>query len=300
MRCLSFASSLSLALLIASVSASAGAATYGCVGADGKKTFSDRPCPSDAADASRRTAGALGYAAPRHGLTFGIDPLPGDAVDARCGAGPAPIDRPLQGACDAQRGDTACSRVLPVLCFKPGTRRTPAPASVDAATGRITWPRTADGPQLGASPALRGDSLASRQTGSQACQAALGADWRMAGIEDSASWGPQAQRHPSLGGAGTRLWVAATEAPANCWHVPPPEVAAAPTRPPADAEERAAVAELLKLRNSPEYARLSPSCRRQYDQLEQALRRDGSGALVTEATVEPLMAWLQQCSQPAR
>jgi hypothetical protein len=279
--------------------AAAHAATFSCVGADGKKTFSDRPCPTDAADASRRTAGALGYAAPRHGLTFGIDPLLGDAVDARCDAGPAPMDRPRQGACDAQRGDTACSRVLPVLCFKPGTRRAPAPASVDPTTGRITRPRSADGPQLGASLARRGDSLASRQSGSQACQAALGTEWRMASIEDSASWGPQAQRHASLAGAGARLWVAATEAAANCWYAPPPDMAAAPTRPPPDAEERAAVAELLKLRGTPDYARMSPSCRQGFDKLEQALRRDASGALLTEATVEPLMAWLQQCGQAA-
>jgi hypothetical protein len=120
----------------------------------------------------------------------------------------------------------------------------------------------------------------------------------MASVEDSASWGPQAQRHASLGSDRARLWVAATEPPANCWHVPPPDAAAAPSRPAADAEERAAVTELLKLRGSPEYARMSMACRQRYDQLEQALRRDGSGALLTEATVEPLMAWLQQCGQP--
>jgi hypothetical protein len=121
----------------------------------------------------------------------------------------------------------------------------------------------------------------------------------MASIEDSASWGPQAQRHASLAGAGARLWVAATEAAANCWYAPPPDMAAAPTRPPPDAEERTAVAELLKLRGTPDYARMSPSCRQGFDKLEQALRRDASGALLTEATVEPLMAWLQQCGQAA-
>jgi hypothetical protein len=44
---------------------------------------------------------------------------------------------------------------------------------------------------------------------------------------------------------------------------------------------------------------MSPSCRQGFDKLEQALRRDASGALLTEATVEPLMAWLQQCGQAA-
>ena len=95
--------------------ATAGAATYTCVGADGKKSFSDRPCPTDTAataGAARRDAGTGGYLSPRHGMTFGLEAQSGDTVSASCLARPAPQDRPRDGGCDAERGNTACSRAL--------------------------------------------------------------------------------------------------------------------------------------------------------------------------------------------
>ena len=284
-----------LLLFAATLAVAAHATTYTCVGADGKTSFSDRPCPSSAAEAQRRDAGARGYLAARHGLTFGVQALDDGAVDARCDAAPAPTERPRDGACDAQRGDTACTRELPVLCFKPGKRRAPAPAVVDAGSGRISWPVAPGGPQLGASPALRGERLASQQSGTQACEQALGSGWRMASVADSAAWGPQALHHASLTPAAGRVWVATDDTSGNCWSAPP----APPPLPQVAADEKQVVTDLLKLRSSPEYARLPPKCKQSYDQLERALRQNPNGALLGEASFEPLLQWLQDCGAHA-
>jgi hypothetical protein len=287
-----------LALLVLAALGSAApawAATYGCVGADGRTTFSDRPCPTSATDSVRREAGAEGYAAPRHGVTFGVERVGDGSVDARCDAAPAPAARPHQGGCDAQRGDTACSRALPVLCFNPGARRTRAPATVDPTSGRITWPSAADGPQLGMTPARRGDSLASQQSGTHACTSALGAGWRMAGTDDGAQWAPHARRHASLDAVTGRLWVASTDAPANCWSTAPPVRPDAMARSGPEAAGRALPDELSKLRSSPEFARLSPSCRQRYDTLERELGGGTNPGAINPAALEAVLTWLQDC-----
>jgi Domain of unknown function (DUF4124) len=274
--------------------ASAGAATYTCVGADGKKSFSDRPCPAETAattGAARRDAGAGGYLSPRHGMTFGLEAQSGDTVSASCLARPAPQDRPRDGGCDAERGDTACSRVLPVLCIKTADRRARTPAVVDATTGRVKAPPASEGLLLGASPALRGDSLASQQSGTQACERALGSGWRMVSYQDSSSWTTAPRRHDSLAQTTGRFWVAVGDAPGNCWNAPPP----AATAPAVPADEQQLTAEILKLRSSPEFAGLPLKCRQSYDKVERALRQNKQGALLSEASVAPLMEWLEQC-----
>jgi Domain of unknown function (DUF4124) len=284
-----------LAAVAAATCATAGAATYSCVGADGKKSFSDRPCPSATTDASRRDAGAGGYLTERHGMTFGLQAQTGDTVSASCLALPAPQDRPRDGGCDAERGDTVCSRMLPVLCIKQPERRARTPAVVDAHSGRITFPAAGEGPQLGASPALRGDSLASQQSGTQACERALGSGWRMVSYQDSTGWTTPPRRHDSLAQAPGRFWVAVGDAPGNCWNAPLP-AAAAPSAP---ADERQLAADILKMRTGPEFARLPLKCRQRYDKLERALQQNKDGALFSEASLAPLMEWLEQCGSEA-
>lgn len=269
------------------------AATYSCIGADGKKSFSDRPCPTTTSDTLRRDAQAGGYLAARHGLTFGVQASSTDSVQARCDAAPAPIDRPREGGCDAVRGDTVCTRALPVLCVKLPERRARAPVVVEANTGRVTASQAAPGPLLGASPALRGESLASQQSGTQACEQALGAGWRMASLHDSASWGPQAQRHDSLARPSGRFWVATADQPANCWNAAPASDPRAAE--PVSADEQQLVADLLKIRSSPDYTRLAPKCRQSYDKLERSLRQNQQSALISEGSFAPLMEWLQEC-----
>lgn len=295
-RPLELALRAALAAVAAAWSTSAAAATYTCVGADGKKSFSDRPCPAETAatpGAARRDAGAGGYLSPRHGMTFGLEAQSGDTVSASCLARPAPLDRPRDGGCDAERGDTVCSRALPVLCVKSPERRARTPVAVDATTGRVTAPPAGEGLLLGASPALRGDSLASQQSGTQACERALGSGWRMVSYQDSTRWTTAPRRHDSLTQTTGRVWVAVGDAPGNCWNAPPPPPAAVP------ADEQQLTAEILKLRSSPEFAGLPLKCRQSYDKLERALRQNTQGALLSDASFAPLMEWLEQCGGKA-
>lgn len=285
--------------MAALLGATAHAATYTCVDATGRKSFSDRPCPASAADAARRDIAPSGVLSARHGLTFGVLALADGSVDARCQAAPAPIDRPREGSCDSERGDTLCTRALPVLCFKPGERRVQAPTTVDVPSGRVAAPQPAAQAQLGASAALRGERLASRQSGTQACIEALGVGWRMASINDSASWSPQAQRHASLSERAGRLWVATGEARGNCWDEPPSALTPDAQRPPAPADEKQLVADLLKLRSNPEFARLPLKCRQSYDKMASSLKQNTDGALLSEASFAPLMEWLQACGTGA-
>jgi Domain of unknown function (DUF4124) len=206
--------------LACGVAASVHAATYLCVDAAGKKTFSDRPCPpaqSDATPPSLREAARQAAAepirdAPRYGLTYslsrpGAEPLEGGAVEASCHAPPAPIDRPNGASCHPYTGDTACSRRLPLLCWR----------DADARSGGLPA-------QLGASPAVRGDDLRSDAAASRVCEGALGPGWRLARFHDNpGGWRLQARRHASLPRASdnaSRYWVAIGDQPGNCWDAP--------------------------------------------------------------------------------
>jgi Domain of unknown function (DUF4124) len=49
-----------LLVFAALLPALASATTYTCIGGDGRKSFSDRPCPTSNADNARRDASAAG------------------------------------------------------------------------------------------------------------------------------------------------------------------------------------------------------------------------------------------------
>lgn len=266
------------ALLIAP--AAALAQPFTCIGADGRKTFSDRPCPAGTTDAAARRlaladtsrASAPITKAERYGLTYGVQAL-GDRVTASCHAQPAPVDRPRGGICDPYRGDTACTRTLPLLCYR----------EID---------RTA---QLGAGPAVRGDALHSADDGKQRCEAALGPGWRMASFHDSPSgWWTQAQRHASLGTpTNGRFWVAVNDRPATCW--------SAQRTPSADelsAEERQLIAGVRKFRSTKGYQQGSSQCREIFDRLDARL---GVGALALQSpeTMMVMLEWLEHCGEDA-
>jgi hypothetical protein len=237
----------------------------------------------------------------RHGHTFGVRAgATGQAVvSASCDAAPAPTDRPRGGGCDAQRGDTACSRALPVLRFRQAQRGKAAAAAAPGATvGALP---AGSAPRLGASAALRGDTLLSQQSGTQACTAALGAGWRMACANDSNAWSDRAGRHASLASASGRYWVATKEPAGNCWDAPPAaEAARASVSPaaPTAADTAALMVELSKLRSTPKFARLSAPCRASFDTVERGLRANADGG-PSQAALTPLVAWLKQCGKEA-
>ena len=97
-------------LVLAALCGAAGAraATYGCVGADGRTTFSDRPCPASATDSARREAGAEGYASARHGVHQEAHALAQEGLalevdhPIEAGENPRPLDR--AGDSGQQRG----------------------------------------------------------------------------------------------------------------------------------------------------------------------------------------------------
>lgn len=320
-------------LALAGLAPMALAATYTCVGANGSKSFSDRPCPvgsNEAArkgDAPRAGTDAAGKAT-RHGLSFGLMSLgPGDkdvrpaiaaagnqAVSASCHAAPAPTDRPRGGTCDPYEGDTLCSRSLPLLCLRPGVRSARKPTAVNANTGQVTPPPDTEGlPQLGSGPLTRGDRLASEAAASAMCEQALGPGWRMARFHDDGGWRIPALRHSSLPapigpqGAGSasgaeRYWVAIADQRANCWDPIPPQ-AATPAAQGAraageqSAEERQLLDEVRQFRSKGHYAKLTPRCRGIFDRVERGLRRANGEWAVNPAASEPLSDLLQHCAE---
>lgn len=284
-----------MVMLLFALPAAATAATYTCVDAQGRKSFSDRPCPGDSRVNARRDVSAAGVMSVRHGHTFAVQTPAGDAsVTASCTAAPAPTDRPREGGCDRQNGDTACQRTLAVLCFKEPERR-----KGTALSGSAAQPDQKPAqPLLGASAAVRGDSLLSMQTGTQACVAALGAGWRMASIRDGSAGTLRANGHASLDKVVGRYWVATEGETGNCWNAPPQDSSAtARTTPlPVGAGDITSGADLKKLRASPEFANLPPACRQGLDKLERSLSGgQGDGAMLNEASLSTLTALLEQC-----
>jgi hypothetical protein len=320
-------------LALAALAPSALAATYTCIGANGSKSFSDRPCPAGSSetarkgDAPRPGSDAQGQAR-RHGLSFGLMPLDASdkdvrpaiaaagsqAIGASCHAAPAPTDRPRGGTCDPYEGDTLCSRSLPLLCIRPGVRSARKPTVVHANSGQITPPPESDSlAQLGAGPITRGDRLGSEAAATAMCEQALGAGWRMARFHDDGGWRIPALRHsslPALNGppgarsaAGAeRYWVAIADQRANCWDPTPPQAAApAPqrTRPAGaqSAEERQMLDEVRQFRSKGHYAKLTPHCRGIFDRVERGLRQANGEWAVNPAASEPLSDLLQHCSE---
>lgn len=299
----------------ATLTSLAQAATYTCVGTDGRKSFSDLPCPAGSNEVARKSAAPATTA--RHGLSFGLMPLDasfkdvrpaitdaGDrAIGASCHAAPAPTDRPRGGTCDPYEGDTACSRSLPLLCFRPGERSARAPTRVDPKSGQVTPP--AQNPdhlaQLGGGPILRGDRLLSESTASAMCEQALGPGWRMARFHDEGGWQIPALRHASLPAAAStraasagRYWVSIADQRGNCWD---PLPAAPKPAGPAElsSEERQIRDEVHKFRSSEQYAKMSARCRGIVDRVE---RSSNQADAMNEALFEMLQHCVAEMSPP--
>ncbi len=295
-------------LAFAALTSVAQATTFTCVGADGRKSFSDLPCPAGSNETARNAAAPANTA--RHGLSFGLMPLDasfkdvqpaiteaGDrALGASCHAAPAPIDRPRGGTCDPCQGDTVCSRSLPLLCYRPGVRSARAPTRVDANGGQVTPPaRDPDHlAQLGGGPIVRGDRLLSESTASAMCEQALGSGWRMARFHDQGGWQIPALRHASLPAAAStraasagRYWVSIADQRANCWDpLPAPKPSAAAQQ---GAEDRQIIDEVRNFRSSAQYAKMSARCRGIVDRVERSPNQ-------ADAMNEALFEFLQHCS----
>jgi hypothetical protein len=106
-------------------------------------------------------------------------------------------------ATNAEKGDTAATADLPLLCLNVDGR--PAPKGVDSWVGG----------EVRLSPAVNGTSLTSRKVADLLCATEFGGGWRVAGTRDGTGWQLLAagQTDPD-----TRFWVAAEDAPANPWN----------------------------------------------------------------------------------
>ena len=155
-----------------------------------------------------------------YGLTFALNPngdtAPPGVAHFSCNGEPKPTDRPQDNACNPYRGDTSCSVVLPVLCFKPEGLANPAGANstpVAAWTGGI----------FAATAPVMGAILESQDIANARCEKQLGSGFRMS---DWHAAGGYAMRGQSGQGVSTetgttRFWVAIKDQAANCWNSPP-------------------------------------------------------------------------------
>lgn len=176
----------------------------------------------------------------RRGMSWGVAAnveTPEGVVLLSCHGEPATDS----GSCDASRGDTECTRALPLLCLKLDNTPVPAELPVPVVDGALPddfysgWV----GGTVATTPPMPGIDLKSRALADRACAAAFGSSWRLAefhaGGRGKSAYGvavpdrdPAQSRtvHATDGGAfyaagdpirTSRFWVAIDDQPANCW-----------------------------------------------------------------------------------
>jgi hypothetical protein len=139
------------------------------------------------------------------GVTFGIRYSNLEAAEVWLSCLGLPGSR--VGQCDIDRGDTACSVSLPLLCLQPDeTLQSPY---ADSAM-RERWLAA----RVAASQPVRGDALDSAAAANARCAAEFGPGWRLA------SWSDHGEGFIASGkiDAQRRLWINATQTyKSNCW-----------------------------------------------------------------------------------
>ena len=214
------------ALALSLVPAIGSAEIHKCVGADGKRVFSDQPCTATqrtegvTAKARAPTQAAAASSAAREGpwgLSFAMaadSPSTPTPVHLSCHGEPAAVDHPHRGSCNPYSGDTSCRASLPIACMKPTGASAPDKLQQDFYSGWVKG-------DLGATRPVAGTTLKSADAASAVCRAELGAGWRMAEFHDGGGgWGLQGERGAGLR-AGTRYWVHINDQRGNCWDAAP-------------------------------------------------------------------------------
>ena len=194
-----------------------------CTDANGKQSFSDRPCAANersqtlAVAAKPVPAGTSGVANGAHGLSFALATelaLPTPVAHLSCHGEPSQLDRPHAGSCNPYQGDMACRAALPVACIKTTGARAPERLEQTFYKGWV-------GGQLGATSPVAGTALGSEKTASSLCESQLGAGWRMAEVHDGrGGWGLQGERAAGIK-PGMRYWVHINDQRGNCWDSKP-------------------------------------------------------------------------------
>lgn len=147
------------------------------------------------------------YQSARRGTTFGLRSADADAGYSWVGCVGVPGSR--VGGCDADRGDSACTLRLPVLCVLP------EPPAASAAEGGLPQDARWFEGRVATSMPVRGDELATAEAASARCAAEFGAGWRIAKWNDPPGDGFIA-RGTVRGDSRSWIDVPGREA-ANCW-----------------------------------------------------------------------------------
>jgi len=199
-----------------------------------------QPAATSAATPAATPAPASAPMPPRKGMSWGVVAnveTPDGVVLVSCHGEPPTAD----GSCDAYRGDTECTRALPLLCLK--TDDTPAPPGlhvpvVDGALPDDFYSGWAGGTVATTAP-MAGSELKSRALADRACVAAYGEGWRLAEFHAGGRGkeprvftvtDPGSARSRTVRATGgwafyaagdpirtSRFWVAIDDQPANCW-----------------------------------------------------------------------------------
>ncbi len=160
-----------------------------------------------------------------YGLTYALVPDKNpELATLSCQGEPAQLDRPANGACNPQQGDTSCRTVLPVLCIRAGTAPAPVstnPMAPSSGQGMVHAYSAWSGGTLAGAPAIMGAILDSEAAAHAYCERELGAGWHMAAHQDGGKGGVlQGQRSLGLS-QNQRHWVLSRNQPANCWNSKP-------------------------------------------------------------------------------
>ncbi len=117
-----------------------------------------------------------------------------------------------QNECDARKGDTPCTKALPILCIKKagGGFPLPVPATVDNTNRYNKW----SGGVVGTTSATKPPKTLA---GANAlCARQFGPGWRVAEHHDG--WGWYFQAYGGVGDRSSRFWVHINDQPgALCW-----------------------------------------------------------------------------------
>ena len=127
-------------------------------------------------------------------------------VTVGCGNGPT--------RCDAYKGDTPCTRELPLLCFLP--LKAPQPTSTIVPDQYDQW----SGGLVGTTPPYKGNFFKTLQEANDACiKEFKDINWRVAEFHDG--WGWNFQAYGNVGTAKpNRFWVHINDKTpaATCWY----------------------------------------------------------------------------------
>jgi len=145
----------------------------------------------------------------KKGMTWrkvGKNPTTG-VVDVDCGYSKG------KNECNPYKGDTPCTKKLPILCTKVLHGKKPAHVGNGSSNGRHAWSGNLVHTSKRIAPALEGINTIAKAN--RVCVKEFGKGWRVAEFHDARQWGFRA--YGNIGNT-KRFWVDIKDQPnGNCW-----------------------------------------------------------------------------------